>query len=224
MNNKKGIIFDLCGIFVQDPWEWMLYRSSNSIAIQFDLSKDDVKKAGHAAWKDCDTKNHPGSLQTQERTFWEHFLLNISQVPNDLTVDLLMSKTKTYIQPLHNDLYKGLLNCVKSQNIPMAICSNSTEFWFYHEWEALGIQEYFNKKNIILSHKIGATKNSENNEMFYAVKDSLEIPLQQLVFIDDRKHNIEIAQSLGITGIFVPDQSISSFHFVKSQLKEHFEI
>lgn len=220
MKSIDGVVFDIGGVFVKDPWEWMLFEASNNIADQFNLDKEMTEKAGTVAWKSCDRVNHPGSIRQQEETYWNIFLKELDVVPEGLTAQYLLSQSSNYIETINNSEYRKLLSSLISSNIELAICSNNTEFWFAHEWETINLQKFFQEKNIILSNNIGATKSSEGGEMFHAVQEALGIPFERLLFIDDRIHNVEKAQSLGMDALFVESQDVNAFVRIEEEIQK----
>lgn len=203
----KAVIFDLGGVLIRDPWEWMLLRSERNIADMFRLSREDVARIGVELCGKYECSRWEGSLIGQERAWWTDFLAALPEHPEELTVEYLIRETDMYIQPIEPERIRMTLDRLAGKGIPLGICSNNVDFWFAKLWQRLELEKYFPEQSIVLSQVIGATKRSPGHEMFHAVRRSAGCEFRELLFIDDRLENLEAAAACGIRGIRASDQS-----------------
>ncbi|MBP5993612.1 MAG: HAD hydrolase-like protein [Candidatus Moranbacteria bacterium] len=203
----QAVVFDLGGVLIRDPWEWMLLRAEDNIADRFHLSRKDVARIGVelCGKYECSRWMHP--LIEQEEAWWMDFLAALPEHPEELTVEYLIRETDRYIQPIEPERIRMTLERLLEKGMSLGICSNNVDFWFAKQWRRLELDRYFPEQRIILSQAIGATKRSPGHEMFYAVKRNLGCGFDSLLFIDDRMENLEAAAQCGIRGIRASDQS-----------------
>jgi len=203
----QAVVFDLGGVLIRDPWEWMLLRSEDNITDRFRLSREDVARIGIDLCGKYECSRWTRPLAEQERAWWTDFLVALPEHPEELTVEYLIRETDKYIQPIEPDRIRMTLEKLLEKGIPLGICSNNVDFWFAKQWQRLGYERYFPEERIILSQAIGATKRSPGHEMFHAVRRSMNCGFNNLLFIDDRSENLEAAAQCGIRGIKASDQS-----------------
>lgn len=215
----KAVIFDIGGVFIHDPWEWMLLDAKDNIADTFHLSREDVLRIGSVLWKkyDCITRSDV-PIREQEKEWWSNFLAALSGYPDNLTVEYLINETDKYLEPIEPQQIRELLDFLKNRGLVLGICSNNTDFWFAREWTKLGLKNYFPKQNIILSQQVGFNKSSPGSEMFKVLKENIGCEFQEMIFIDDRKHNLEFAAQCGIQGIYVPGQTTKDIRYLSDTL------
>lgn len=175
--------------------------------------------AGGKTWERYDRITRPNTpLIEQEKEWWGGFLAALPIRPAGLTTEYLIQETDRYLMPIEPERVRALLDFLKSKQVSLGICSNNTDFLFAREWDKLRLEEYFPEDNIILSNKIGFSKSSEGLEMFHALKDCLRCEFNEIVFVDDRRHNLDFANRCGINGIHMKSQSSESVRELQEEL------
>jgi HAD superfamily hydrolase (TIGR01509 family) len=215
----KAVVFDIGGVLIRDPWEWMLLDSPDNIAKKFGLLREDVLAAGGKIWEKYDRITRPEmSLFEQEKEWWTGILSALPAYPDGLTEEYLIGETERYLEPIEPKQIRELLDFLVGKRVVLGICSNNTDFLFAREWNRLGLGDYFPENNIVLSNKVGFSKSSEGLEMFHALKDRLGCEFNEMIFVDDRKHNIDSAGKCGINGIHMRDQSPEAVQELQEEL------
>lgn len=217
----KALIFDIGGVLAFDVWENLLLDSERGIASNYNLNSINVKKIGKKLWDKFAYSSHDNLLEVDndwqqlEKVYWNSFVdeLNLS-----VSIDDLIEMTDDFIQPVEGMV--DLVNVLCEHDIKLAICSNNTEFWFQRQVNKIGYVDFFAPSSIILSNRIGASKSSNNFEMFKAVLDSLNLDKESCLFIDDRSHHIKQASRFGLPAILFPSHSSCGHKYLKLLFKE----
>ena len=178
----KAIIFDSGGVIVNQK---SLFDKFVKI-----FQPKNIKKF----WREVNIKAIPlckGKISEQE--FWAQIAkstrISLDKVPKNLW-------TKNYEKLTH--LNKDVLNIIKAlkQNYKLALVSNSIASHTKIN-EKRDIYNFFNV--VILSHKIGLTK--DNEKIFLIAARKLNVKPQECIFIDDIKDFVITAKSVGMKGI-----------------------
>jgi putative hydrolase of the HAD superfamily len=120
----------------------------------------------------------------------------LDKVDWDISVKELLDYWFSY----ENEKVPGMLNIVKKlkdQGYKCYIASDHSRYRAHDLMENEGFKKYFDKA--FWSGHIGYTK--ENPKFFDHVLNELEIKPKKILFIDDKKTNVEVAESMGINTI-----------------------
>jgi len=201
----KAVIFDVGGVLAYDIWEHLMFDDGGIVSL-YKLNKSLVDEVGSKLWKKFAYQNTSknNSWQKLEKEYWNTFN-EIFQLP--LSYNDFSQLTDKFIKPVDGLL--NLLERLDTKKIDMAICSNNTEFWFERQRSKLELDRYFEKNKMILSSRIGVSKNSPDFKMFQTAVSALDVEKQDCIFIDDRVENIIQALNFGITSILFPSHSKS---------------
>jgi FMN phosphatase YigB (HAD superfamily) len=213
----KAVFFDIGGIIIQDPWEWMMVDSENNISEMFGLDPEEVASIGKEVWGGYDKVNPP-DYHSFELQYWNDFLSKISNKPDSLTPEYVIARANEYLTPINEGVILKLLQELREKGVVLGICSNNTEFWFQRQKMVFDFDRLFDEKQIILSQRVGLTKSGDPEEMFSLVRDSAQVDFEEIAFVDDRKNNIESATTQGIRAIYANDQSLKTTLEIRNTL------
>lgn len=210
----KAVIFDIGGVLAHDVWEPLLYEAPNSIALEFSLDKEVVKKVGRLLWEAFAYRPEMlhNDSQALERQYWCLFIEFFREkLGTHIDVDIFIGKSLEFIKPVEQADMTALLERLRSKKVQLAICSNNNEFWFRHQWDEVGLERFFGPENVILSCRVGVSKSSHNFEMFDAAANVMKVAKSDCVFVDDRCKNVKRAQECGMVGLlFTHARSLSN--------------
>lgn len=184
------VVFDFGGVLVRKP--------NRQIVIDFICESIGISEATFHAL------NHGGTLMEKkgytEGAFWIDYARKQGiDLPPDWNerLDLKMIEA-TNVQ---EEMYE-LVNALKKERVPVALFTNTKpQRAFYYQ--KLGLYAPFCP--CFISFEIGSRKPSP--ESYAIVIESLQLPPQKIVFIDDKKENVEGARKAGIDAIHF--QSVS---------------
>ena len=213
----NAIVFDIGGVLAHDVWEPLVFGEVNSIATICNLDSKKTREVGQILWDEFAHRsaNEEIGWQELELNYWEKF---INKLKLQISTENLLAITEQYIKPV-----PGMLELVRqlhSRGLKLALCSNNTEFWYERQNKKLGLEYFFPKNNVILSSRVGISKESPNFEMFKATINALEVNKLSCLFIDDRQENIEISTRYGIPSILFPSHSEFGSQYLTNLLKE----
>lgn len=216
----KALIFDIGGVIASDVWESLFFDKKDGLTANFDVSEGELKKAGRELWNEfaflsySREENKEKGWRALEKKYWDMFL---QQFNLPLTVEELIDRSKQFVREIPG-MY-DLLRKLHDTGITLAICSNNTEFWFERQMEQIGLSEFFEPRNIIISCRVGSAKSNPNFEMFKAVCRATGFEGKNCIFIEDRPKNIEMALKFGMPGILFPSKSPLGAAYLESIFK-----
>ncbi|MDP2906638.1 MAG: HAD-IA family hydrolase [Nanoarchaeota archaeon] len=125
---------------------------------------------------------------------------------------------KTFIQKIRqyqkpNEGAFQFLNFVKNKNIPAYLLSNSSYELVERPYKLFGLDNYFVRA--FFSHKLGVAK--PDKKFFVAAIKSIGVSPSEILFIDDKKSNINAAQDLGLQTVLF--ESPKCFDKIMSALR-----
>jgi len=212
----KAIIFDIGGVLAYDVSEHLLF-GDDGITSLYKLDRDVVRKVGAKLWNRFahtrTTRNN--DWQQLERDYWRQLT---DELDIRLPVDAFVQLTNKFIRPIKG--MSTLLDRLKASEMHLAICSNNTEFWFERQRKKLDFDRYFEADKVILSSRVGVSKNSRDFEMFRAVINALDVAKQDCLFVDDREENILKAIRYGISSILFPSHSKLGAEYLNNLLEK----
>lgn len=213
----RALVFDVGGVLARDVWESMLLDESRGLAKQHGLDEALVNEVGQVLWNIyAHEPSVPGHTSRDlEIEYWTRLIedLGISANAPDL-----IRRTAEFICPIPGmDL---LLEQLRHTDINLAICSNTTEFWFERHWAALGLDRFFSADKVVISPRVGVSKTSDTLRMYERVVETLGIGPRQCLLIDDREENVERALDFGMPGIIFPSHSEYGTEYLGHLLSE----
>ena len=128
-----ALIFDIGGVLAYDVWEHLLLDGESGVVSRYGLRQDVVRQIGKELWAEFayQKPNDPNRWQDQEAEYWQTFVQRLRLLqPADAFINL----TDQFIRPIPG--MTELLDRLSARGIPMALCSNNTEFWFRRQWES----------------------------------------------------------------------------------------
>ncbi len=185
----KNIIFDLGGVLIDfNPENYLRY-------LGFD--EDDIKLFSKIVfkgkeWSMCDSGKYT-IFQVEEKLLKDYPQYNqkLRSIFRNLDYNYILfekEETSNYLKELS---YRGY-NIYILSDLSKDCYEYNRKFNFF---------KY--TKGGVYSFKIGSTKPSMNN--YYTLLKKYSLVARECIFIDDRKNNIEAAESIGIYGILFTD-------------------
>lgn len=182
----KAIIFDLGGVLIDNPNRQIFSYFEEKLGLSYDILYPSITKF----WKE-----------------WEKGLISENELWQMVGADL---KKKLEInEPLWLNSYTpayrekkkmfDLLSLLKTEGYQTALLSNIED----PIKEYIVAKNYQNIDTFIFSCEVKMSK--PDKEIYDYTLDQLKISPQEAIFVDDRKENIEAANSLGITGLHFQD-------------------
>lgn len=206
----RAIIFDIGGVLAYDVWEHLLFDDGGIVSL-YGLDKETVNLVGAELWERFahQISDNNNTWEKLERDYWQLFNDNF-RLP--LSYNDFARLTDKFIKPVNGML--KILDRLKGQNIELAICSNNTEFWYERQRKKFNFERYFDQNKIILSSRVGASKNDPDFKMFKSALMALGVENNECIFIDDREENISQALRFGITSILFPSHSVIGANYL----------
>ena len=90
-----------------------------------------------------------------------------------------------------------VVRALRKSGVQAYLATNQHEYRARYMSEVFGYADVFDGE--FYSCRLGAMK--PNTKYFHSILESLLIPAERLLFIDDRQRNVEAAQSVGINGV-----------------------
>lgn len=190
MSEIKCVLFDIGGVLVDWHMSWITSEVSNRFNIDENLIDDSFSKY----------LNELDSGKIDEKDFWE-------KIARDTNSDLLKDNTEslwnTYFRK-NAKLNHNAINLSKiiSDDYTMGIISNIEKITHkvVDDWHVLD-----NFEHLFMSYEIGFSK--PDPRIYKYVIDKLPFEPQNMIFIDDKKSNVDTALDLGINAIHFTEYS-----------------
>lgn len=185
MSKTKCVLFDIGGVLV----EWHMSWITLEISKRFDIEESNLTSAFDKYLKQLD------SGKITEKIFWE-YIANETNSP--LLTDTDESLWDTYFRKnaKPDDAVKKISTSLKQRGFSIGIISNIEKIThqIVEDWDIL---EHFDYK--FMSYEIGCSK--PDLEIYEHVIEHLPFSKNELLFIDDKKSNVESAKMCGIDSI-----------------------
>ncbi len=197
---QRGGIFDIGGVIAHDVWEGMYLHPERGLAAEHHLDRNELERIGKTLWGQFDRSPsrseclHP---EVVELAYWRAFAESVEHSfglklqPRDL-VDL----TDSFIIPVP-EIVETVAK-MREQGLPIALCSNNNVFWFARQWQKCDLGRYMDAGQAILSCDLGVTKSHPSGTLFHKAIGVTGLAPACLLFTDDRRENLEIAQRFGL--------------------------
>jgi putative hydrolase of the HAD superfamily len=131
-----------------------------------------------------------------EREFWRR-IIDASGIEE--SVDECIDGVRTQIHPFTETL--ALAASLKKNGYGIAILSNNVKEWFEYFDTHTGIYDIFEKDIVLLSYEIHALKPRDSAYTILNETCRRKYGVCTIVFIDDRRVNVDAAERNGMTGI-----------------------
>jgi len=183
--NIRLVLFDIGGVVIEWQDSWMYYQ----VAQKFGIDENKLSK-------ECENeipRLHSGEIQESE--FWK-------TIGKRINSKALMSINRSFFYEIFKEEIKlnhevlSLVKKIKKKGLKVGVLSN-LEKSTNSVLNELGIMENFEFQ--FLSHKIGFAK--PNKRIFEYVIRKIPFKKNEIIFIDDKPQNVEVAKSLGINTI-----------------------
>lgn len=185
----KNIIFDLGGVVIDfKPENYLEY-------LGFD--RDDIKLFSKIVfkgeeWTKCDLGNYT-IFQVEEKLLQDYpqYSDKFKKIFSNLDYDYILfekKETSNYLKELADRGYNIYILSDLSKD-----CYNYNRKFNFFRFTKGGVYSF----------KIGSVKPSMNN--YYTLLRKYNLVAEESIFIDDRKNNIDAANSIGIHGILFTD-------------------
>jgi FMN phosphatase YigB (HAD superfamily) len=212
----ESLVFDVGGVLAYDVWENLLLDEKEGVSSLIEVDAQSLRAAGKKLWNKFAYTQTP-DYQSAEIVYWEELFDLVNRPDLKKEIDYFIALTSKFIQPVDNmtQLLKHLNDC----GLTLAICSNNTEFWFKRQWDVLGLKNYFSSSRVVLSCRIGASKNSCQHKMFETVENVVGTSRGSTLFVDDRVIPVKRALEYGYSSILFPSHADFGANYVQSILK-----
>lgn len=179
----KTILFDYNGIFAPDSGNWNCYRNFTQKTA---LTDEKLSKI----WDKYNSTIFVGEEKLID------FLNEVTKVSgNKLSADKLLN---SYLNDI--TIYEDALNFarqLKKKGFNLIILSNETKEAADYKVKKYQLKKIFNR--LYFSANIGMTK--RNPKAFKLVISNENLNPKEILFIDDREHNVAMAKIFGMKGI-----------------------
>nr|MBI5455700.1 HAD family phosphatase [Candidatus Levybacteria bacterium] len=142
-------------------------------------------------------------LETDEITdiqFWKNFANKLNK-PYNPSFEKVFIKIARKLKP-RQEMVK-IIKKLKNSRIKTAVLSNVWTSFAKHNYD-LGYYGIFD--HVFLSHELKMRK--PDKEIFYYVLEKLSIKPEEVIFIDDMRHNVLAANEVGIYGLLYTNTSM----------------
>ncbi len=185
MTNIKCVLFDIGGVLV----DWHMSWITSEIAKRFEIKEEDVINSFRQHLPKLD------SGKINESDFWKNVGIDTDSSSLKNNTESLWD---TYFRKkaVPNKRVKELSTHLKESGLTIGIISNIEQVTHnvVEDWNMI---EHFEHK--FMSYQIGFSK--PNPQIYEHVKEKLPFNENQMLFIDDKKLNVESAQTCGIESI-----------------------
>lgn len=179
------LALDIGGVFYADIWETVF---ENGLAERYGLDREWVMKQGARIWDDH------GHKISSEDAYWKSWE---DALGYKLDRTLIASIVEKHVW---KDLSViGVIEKCHERNIAVCFVSNSTSFWFDRQMKETGLSAFRDHLPAYLSHETGYPKTHPEGGLAKLIK--IWNP-STILFVDDRKGNIDAANRLGIRTVF----------------------
>lgn len=200
--NRKVIVFDFGGVIAQANTSQMADFLINS----FNINKDELSQALSDMQKFL-------TCGGSEKQFWEQYAISKGVSLTNNWFEQFGLVIKNSITEIPETL--AIVKALQNHGYQTAMLSDVTPYQA-EIIRKLGYYALFDP--VLLSCEIGVKK--PNLEAFKALLQKLQVQAPNVLFIDDRKENVEAAKNLGIDSI----QFINSEQLKKELEKRGYEI
>lgn len=197
----QAVVFDFGGVMTGEP-------DCNAVITflseSFQFSKADFEKANME-------KRQAAKQGISDEEFWLAYAQNHKiELPSNWT-ESFKAAMKNAIN--YNPNMYTLVEQLRSKNLPVALLSNiDTRLCTYIR--EFGLYEPFNP--CLLSCEIGVEK--PDSEAFRLLLKELNLPAEEVIFIDDKPENVEAAKRLNIDAILFESEDQLKRELVKKLL------
>ena len=175
------IFFDVGGVLLIDFIDWKIKDLAAKYSVEESLLFE--------AKKNLRPKADAGELSDPD--FWKLLLKTVDITADDDDIDL-----EPYMKKVDGGL--DIVNKLKESGYKIAILSNDSVEMSNHRRQKYGFDNIFD--HIIISCYHHVIK--PNRRIYEIALEEMNVTPEESVFIDDRKENVDTANSVGITGIF----------------------
>lgn len=213
----KGLIFDIGGVLTNDPWEAMVYSDPGSIARQRGIDPGKANELIRPLIKVffySPPLQGGGEAGVLEYIFWQQAirLLALDDKPNDL-----IGQTHQFVRPVPG--MAELVLEIREKGIPLVLCSNTSEFFYKRQMEALGLRGLFSPHEEILSCRCRTSKTDPQGTMFKAAVSALGLAPEECLLVDDREENFPPAHRVGVAAVLFPRYSDFGATYLRNLFK-----
>ncbi|MFD0483245.1 HAD family hydrolase [Kineococcus sp. GCM10028916] len=183
------VLFDLGGVLCSDPWETICLTPVVGLADSLGLPRSLVEAAGLALW------DRFSLAPTEEWLYWQDFSAAVGvQFPRDL-ITAVAGRT-LQINPFAHRLLDVAKVATRGR---VGILSDNTTFFYARQSKQLELNSWVDPTLRFLSCELGVGKGSKNRGLLEVAAEVLSP--EEVVFVDDRPHNIQRAHNLGFRAI-----------------------
>lgn len=200
MSEIKCVLFDIGGVLVDWHMSWIISEISKRFKINEYLIENTFSKHLHEL----------DSGKIEEKTFWYKIASDVDSVSLKENTESLWNTYFRKNARINREVI-NLANKIRENSYTMGIISNIEKITHkvVDDWNVLDNFEYK-----FMSYQIGVSK--PDPRIYRYVIEKLSFEPNQIIFIDDKKSNIDAAKRSGINAIQFTDfpqlkNSLSSF-------------
>lgn len=180
----QAIVFDFGGVMTKEPDREAVVKF---IRESLNLSREEFERAN------LEKKQALKEGKTDSQ-YWIEYARKKGIMLDPNWSDSLLLSMKRAINA--NDEMFALVKSLKAEQVTVGMLSNIDQRYAKIN-ETFGYYELFDP--CLLSYEIGVDK--PNPQAFAILLERLKLPAKEIVFIDDKKENVEAAKNLGIDAI-----------------------
>ena len=189
MSEIKCVLFDIGGVLV----DWHMSWITSEISKRFEIDEALISNAFSKYLHELD------SGKIKEKTFWDKIATDVDSISLKENTESLWNTYFRKNARINHEVI-NLANKIKENSYTMGIISNIEKITHkvVVDWNVLDNFEYK-----FMSYQIGISK--PDPRIYEHVIEKLSFEPNQIIFIDDKKSNIDAAKSSGINAIHFTD-------------------
>ena len=193
----KGMLVDVGGVMMSNGWDRKLRQK---VAAHFSLDYADFNER-HALFNEI--------LELGKISFPEYLSQVIFTKKREFTIDDVITYIKDALQPFP-DMLELFRHLKREYGIKIGILSNESREFAIDRFKKIPVQDFVDY--FLVSSFVGMRK--PNPEIYELALDLLQIPIEKVIYVDDRAPFTEFATTLGIKSICHSDKQATEKAFI----------
>lgn len=189
MTNIQGVVFDWGGVIIDEPSSDLQNYCSTKLGI-------DPEKGGAAIWQFLHLYQEK---KLSERQMWEKVCDACGKSRDGIPVSSLWSEALRAVFTFRDEVVNAIF-ALRQSGYKTGFLSNTEPeaAAFFHERK---MGDWFD--GAVLSCEVGISK--PHMKIYHLMGESMQLPLERLLFIDDRQENIDGARAAGMHAVRVAE-------------------
>jgi beta-phosphoglucomutase-like phosphatase (HAD superfamily) len=188
LDDVKTVLLDIGGVLAADSWEWLILTPTRGLADRFGLPRDVAEQVGKRLWRKYSL------IPSTADQYWSEFAAAVSiAVPPPLTISELEDELITASPTAFS-----LLSYLADRDLRIGVISDNTSFWYARQTAMLDLDSYVLPEVVYLSFEQRRNKKADVSLFEIAARG---LDAGRTLVVDDRRHNVERAQSFGFQAV-----------------------